>query len=219
MTTSTLVLLIYLLFLVPAMLMGFSFARRKLFRPHHKWVMTGITLANWVLIIAVMLGSYGGNVVPYLSMGIGQPSLLLPTIHLVTGGIAQMLATYLVILMWFEPALPKFMVTHKIKTPMRLTLALWLITAMLGLGIYIVWNAPASSAASITPVITEEASVVGTPDGVVTDAPVATIEPVSTAAIQPVATEDDGGRGRGRGRGGDDKPDDDKDNQDDTQDD
>lgn len=209
MTISTLILLIYILFLVPAMLVGFGFARRKLFRPHHKLVMTSITLANWVLIIAVMLGSYGGNVAPYLSTGIGQPSLLLPTIHMVTGGIAQILATYLVILMWFEPALPKFMVTHKIKTPMRLTLSLWLITAVLGLGIYIVWNAPASSAENITPVITEEASpdapsVVSTPDVVVTDAPVATIEPVSTTDVQPVATEDDGGRG------GDDKDDDDK---------
>jgi hypothetical protein len=107
-----------------------------------------------------------------------------------------------------EKSLPKFMVTHKIKTPMRLTLALWLITAMLGLGIYIVWNAPASSAESIAPVITEEASVVSTPDVVVTDAPVATIEPVSTADVQPVATEDDSGRG------GDDNDKDDDDKQD-----
>ncbi|HRF97330.1 MAG TPA: hypothetical protein PLZ51_19110, partial [Aggregatilineales bacterium] len=140
MSTSTIVLLIYIFFLVPSMLMGFGFARRKLFRPHHKLVMTGITLTNWALIITVMIGSYGNNVAPYLSTGIEQPSLLLPTLHLITGATAQFLATYLVIMMWFEKSLPKWFVIHKIKTPMRLTLGLWLLTAVLGLGIYFVWN-------------------------------------------------------------------------------
>lgn len=201
MTTSTLVLLIYILFLVPTMLVGFGFARRKLFRPHHKLVMTTITLVNWVLIIVVMIGSYGGNVAPYLSTGITQPSLLLPTLHMITGAIAQFLATYLVILMWFEKSLPKFMVTHKIKTPMRLTLSLWLITAVLGLGIYIVWNAPSSSADNIAPVATDEVPLSteepisteavpmdNTPEPVMTDEPVSTEEPVATD--EPVSTEE-----------------------------
>ncbi len=195
MTTSTIVLLIYLLFLVPAMLVGFGFARRKLFRPHHKMVMTTITLVNWALIIAVMIGSYGGNVAPYLSTGISQPSLLLPTLHLITGAIAQVLATYLVILMWFEKSLPKFMVTHKIKTPMRLTLSLWLITAVLGLGIYIVWNAPASSADSLAPVATDEVPVAtdvvptdSTTEPVMTEESVSDDEPVMTD--EPVETEE-----------------------------
>lgn len=212
MTTSTIVLLIYLLFLVPAMLVGFGFARRKLFRPHHKLVMTTITLVNWVLIIVVMIGSYGGNVAPYLSTGITQPSLLLPTLHLITGATAQFLATYLVILMWFEKSLPKFMVTHKIKTPMRLTLSLWLITAVLGLGIYVVWNAPSSSADNIAPVATDEVPVatdeapvdstaepvmteaVPMDEPVMTDEPVATEEIAATEAVivteEPVATEE-----------------------------
>lgn len=56
--TSTTVLLIYIFLLVPAMLVGFGFARRKLFVPHHKLVMTSITAINWVLIAWVMVGSY-----------------------------------------------------------------------------------------------------------------------------------------------------------------
>ncbi|MDZ4672679.1 MAG: hypothetical protein SH821_17595 [Phototrophicales bacterium] len=194
MSTSAIVLLIYILFLVPAMLVGFGFARRKLFRPHHKLIMTSITMINWVLILVVMAGSYSNNVAPYLSTGIEQPSLLLPTLHLITGATAQFLATYLVILMWFEKSLPKFMVTHKIKTPMRLTLSLWLITAVLGIGIYIVWNPPASSADALSPVSTEEAPI--STDEAPSDAtlePVMTDEmPVSTeeAVVAPVATQD-----------------------------
>jgi hypothetical protein len=186
------------------MLMGFGFARRKLFRPHHKLVMTGITLTNWALIITVMIGSYGNNVAPYLSTGIEQPSLLLPTLHLITGATAQFLATYLVIMMWFEKSLPKWFVIHKIKTPMRLTLGLWLLTAVLGLGIYFVWNAPSSAGDLASPVSTDEApisteAVTGdsTTEPVVTEegTPAAiegTVEPVVTeeGTAEPVATEE-----------------------------
>jgi hypothetical protein len=44
------VLVAYVFLLIPLMLIGFGFARRKLFVPHHKLVMTIITIANWFLI-------------------------------------------------------------------------------------------------------------------------------------------------------------------------
>jgi len=195
MSTSTIVLLIYIFFLVPAMLVGFGFARRKLFRPHHKLVMTSITIINWILILIVMQASYRSVVAPTLPDGLSEAMYLIPTLHLVTGGIAQLLATYLVIMMWFEKSLPKWFVIHKIKTPMRLTLSLWILTAVLGLGIYIVWNAPVGAGDNLSPVSTEEAPISteeaitnpdATPDG--TLEPVATSESTPDGTLEPVTT-------------------------------
>ena len=51
-------LLAYLLLIIPAMIVGFVFARRGMHRPHHKWTMTAITIVNWILIIFLMLAAY-----------------------------------------------------------------------------------------------------------------------------------------------------------------
>jgi hypothetical protein len=102
MSMSTVTLLIYILLLAPAMIVGFVFARRKLFAPYHKFTMTGITLFNWVLIVLLMLVSYRNFVLPGLPDNLSDIRNLLATVHLATGAIAQLLATYLVILMWTE---------------------------------------------------------------------------------------------------------------------
>ena len=100
--SSDLNLLAYILLIVPVMLAGFVFARRKQFRPHHMLVMTTITLVNWVIILLLMAGRYADSVAPHLKEGLGEPARLVPSIHLVFGAAAQVLATYLVILMWTE---------------------------------------------------------------------------------------------------------------------
>jgi uncharacterized membrane protein YozB (DUF420 family) len=203
MTASTITLLLYLLLLAPGMIAGYIFARRKMFQPHHKYLMTTITLVNWVLIAIIMVVSYSRYVAPFLPDYLSDVRGLLATIHLVTGGLAQLLATYLVILMWtertrFERLLPYRI--QRIKTPMRLTLALWLTTVVLGLGIYLTWYiatpAPddslppaATEAAAPDPAATEAAA----PDPAATEA--AAPDPAATeaAAPDPAATEAAGG--------------------------
>ena len=132
MSPSDLVLLIYIVFLVPAMLVGFSFARRRLFIPQHRAIMTGITIINWILIFTLMLVTYRRDVAPQLPDHLTALNVLIPSIHLITGLIAQLLATYLVIRMWFTYELPNWFKIVNIKTPMRITLGLWLATAVLG---------------------------------------------------------------------------------------
>lgn len=132
MSPSDLVLLIYVVFLVPAMLVGFSFARRKLFIPQHRAIMTSITIINWILIVLLMLVTYRRDVAPQLPDHLTALNILIPSIHLITGLIAQLLATYLVIRMWFSYQLPNWLKIVNIKTPMRITLGLWLTTAVLG---------------------------------------------------------------------------------------
>ncbi|MGB1285679.1 MAG: hypothetical protein ACPG7F_04015 [Aggregatilineales bacterium] len=185
MSSSQLTLLAYVFVLMPGMLLGFFFARRKMFQPHHKMVMTTITIVNWVLILLLMAVSYSSFVLPALQDGQTDIITLLPTVHLITGGLAQLLATYLVLLMWTEntPLEPIILYRIKnIKTPMRMTLALWLITVMLGIGIYVTWNAPVSADVAGAPVSTEEA-----PDASSTED---ASDPAATEAAEDTADED-----------------------------
>jgi uncharacterized membrane protein YozB (DUF420 family) len=212
--SANITLVLYLVVLVPLMLLGFYFARRKMFFPHHKMVMTGVVILNWILIFAVMAGSFRSGVMPGLPGSLSDIRILLPTIHLLTGAIAQLSATYLVILMWTERTPYEKLVPFrikKIKTPMRVTLSLWLITVLLGFGIYGTWYGGSSAAEGSTePVATEEATAES--QGVATEAAVepqstedtvateAVVEPQSTenvvateAAPDPAATEDSDG--------------------------
>src|SRR5579859_4632729 len=131
MKTSDLVLLAYVILIAPAMLLGFFFARRKMFEPYHKFTMTAITIVNWILILGVMLPTYL-TLLPDVPGNLRQPGYLVPTLHLIPGAIAQILATYLVIRMWFEKQLPEWFKVQNIKLVMRTTLTLWLLTAVLG---------------------------------------------------------------------------------------
>jgi uncharacterized membrane protein YozB (DUF420 family) len=165
-TTSTLTLAAYILLIVPAMLVGYVFARRKMFRPYHKAVMTIILIVNWVLIAFVMAVSYSGGVAPYLQEDAGryisEPLVILPTIHLIVGALAQILGTYLVLRMWAEDLklkfIPQRLMVSNIKRYMRLTLALWLLTAVLGIVTYFAFYPPgkALEVSEINPAATLE---------------------------------------------------------------
>lgn len=154
---ADLTLIAYVLLLAPAMLVGFFFARRQWFEPHHKMTMTTITLVNWVLIIALMIGSYAAGVLPRLGENVSNPRYLLPTLHLITGTLAQLTATYLVIRMWFENQLPDWFKVQNIKRPMRFTLATWLVTVLLGVSIYVTWYVGQPAVVQDDPIATQEA--------------------------------------------------------------
>ena len=140
MSTSDMVFLAYVLLIVPAMIVGFVFARRKMFVPYHKFTMTTITIVNWLLIIFVMAVSYKNYVLPSVPAKLGDLGILVPTIHLVPGLIAQLLATYLVIRMWFENQLPEWFKVKNFKFFMRTTLALWLLTFLIGIGNWLLFR-------------------------------------------------------------------------------
>ncbi|MCA9905194.1 MAG: hypothetical protein KC547_15165 [Anaerolineae bacterium] len=179
---ADLTLLAYILLLVPAMLIGFFYARRKRFDSHHKPIMTAITLVNWLLIIFLMFVSYQQGVLPSLSQNLNNPRYLLPTLHLVIGGLAQIVATYLVIRMWFEKQLPGWFKVSNIKRFMRFALAGWLIAALLGIAIYVTWYAastPSDPAAPVSAESTPEATPEVTPDAAPEATPEVTAEPAS----------------------------------------
>ncbi len=215
-STSDLVLLAYLILLVPLMLVGFGFARRKLFVPHHKLTMTTITIVNWILIITVMFVTYDKAVAPNVPQDLKYSAIFIPTLHGLFGITAQLLATYLVIRMWFEKQLPDWFKVQNIKRYMRTTLGLWLLTALFGLTTWAVFNrdflsskaavepartaeaVPASTKQATAPVKTKEATPAATKAGTVEPAttkqatPAATkdVAPVTTAEATPAATQD-----------------------------
>ena len=146
---ADLTLLAYILLIVPAMLVGLAFARAGRHRPHHKWLMIGITAVNWLLILLLMLIAFITDVAPNLGQHLSHPRYFLPGIHTLLGLPAQLLATYVVFRMlredrqvrlarqrgetdlqkyWFKSA----------KWTMRAVLGLWLLTASLGIVSYVV---------------------------------------------------------------------------------
>lgn len=199
---ADLTLLAYLLLLVPGMIAGFVFARRGKHRPQHKYTMISITLLNWVLIVFLMLVAYNFDVVQNIGQQPGNPRYLIPTIHGVLGLVAQLLATYVIYRMLREDsqvaaaqkrgekgdALRRYWFLNA-KPIMRLTLTLWVVTALLGFFNYLIrydllpaftGNPPGR------PVVTEEAPA-ATPDIVMTEAPSATADVVVTEEA-PAAT-------------------------------
>ncbi|MCC7450163.1 MAG: hypothetical protein IT324_22285 [Anaerolineae bacterium] len=197
--TRDLTLLAYIFLIVPAMLTGFAFARRQMFVPHHKLTMTSVVIINWLLIIFLMLVSYRLAVAPKFPDRLNDPSLqfnIVPTIHLLFGLAAQIIGTILVLRMWFENVLPPALRFEPIKPWMRLTLALWLITAVLGAVTYLTWYKPRAAAPptpagvvatqAATPAATEEA----TPGGAAATQEATPASMVATQEVTPVATQE-----------------------------
>ncbi|MFQ3535515.1 MAG: hypothetical protein SNJ58_06525 [Aggregatilineales bacterium] len=194
-------LLAYIFLLVPLMFYGYSAARRHLFVPQHKYAMTFVTLLNWAIIAYLMAVSYSGAVPYYSERDPNQ--LIIPTLHLITGAVAQILATVSLIRMWFEYRLPMALRYEPIKPPMRLTFVLWLITAALGISIYISWYGVPLQPRPETPAVQPppEATPQATEEPNATPAPAATEDisatrtptappPATTEEPTPEATED-----------------------------
>jgi uncharacterized membrane protein YozB (DUF420 family) len=210
---ADLTLVAYILLIVPGMIAGYTFARRGLHRPYHKYTMMTIVVVNWFLIIFLMLTAYSYDVIGNIGAKPTNPRYLMPTIHGILGLVAQVLATYIVYRMVREDTLvargkqrgetkeqlSKYWFLNA-KKFMRLTLVLWLATALLGVFNYLIRYdiLPRFSNAPAAPVATEEPAA--------THEPAATLEAASTPEV---STDDDGDDNSGpgsdnSGRGSDD---------------
>lgn len=212
---ADLTLLAYILLIVPGMLAGLVFARRKLHRPHHQVAMIVITLVNWLLIIFLMVVAYRFDVIANISSHPGNLRYLMPTIHGVLGLVAQVLATYVVIRMIIEDVnvarakqrgeknLSKYWFKGA-KPFMWVILILWLVTALLGIVNYVIrydlitigggGNVPAPAATEEVPTDEPVTTPESTPEVSSTEEvePATTPEmtPESTPELQPVETSE-----------------------------
>lgn len=112
---------------------GFYYARKKKFRPHHANIQTTMVLLNLVLILSIMIPSF------YKFVILGGTTTgtvgTLMIVHAILGGITEGVALYLVFSERFK-VVPKPWRIKNIKPVMRLVLTVWTIVVILGIGIY-----------------------------------------------------------------------------------
>jgi uncharacterized membrane protein YozB (DUF420 family) len=224
---ADLTLLAYVLLLVPGMIAGLVFARRGKHRPHHRMTMTVITVINWLLIFFLMIVAYRFDVVGNLPEQPGNARYLMPTIHGLLGLPAQLLATYVVYRMLREDTqvaaakargeskeqLRKYWFLNA-KPLMRITLVLWLATALLGVFNYLIRYEvlPSFGTSPVAPLVTEEPVFSATEEASLPE-PANTPETLSLEpAFTPepaVTVEFDDDDNSGMGMGSDDEPGDD----------
>ncbi|MEO8611063.1 MAG: hypothetical protein ABI690_24415 [Chloroflexota bacterium] len=209
---ADLTLLAYVLLIVPGIIAGFVFAKRGKHRPHHRATMITITVFNWLLIIFLMIVAYRFDVLGNITDQPGNPRYLLPTIHGILGLAAQVLATYVIYRMLREDMLVargkalgeskdqlrKYWFLNA-KPLMRLTILLWLATAVLGVFNYLIRYdvLPTYASNQSPPALTEEPAATTEPTA--TESPAVTVEPAATLDVEmtedvemllPAVTED-----------------------------
>jgi len=197
---TDLTLMAYLLLIIPGMLAGLYFARKGHHRPAHKWVMITITVVNTILILGLMVVAYQFDVVDNIGSQPDNFRYLMPTIHALFGFPAQVLAIIIVVNMLQEDRavaaakkrgetdLSKYW-WNWAKPVMRLTLALWLITATFGVVSYLIRYdvlTISSAADTIEPVVTEEPATTPEVTPEMTDEP----DMGMTEEAEPMETEE-----------------------------
>ncbi len=120
-----------------ALLAGMMLARRKMFRAH-AFCQTTVVVLNLIPIFYFMAPIFHAGVQPGLPQRLSDPFYSVATAHAALGTIAEVFGLY-VILVAGTKLLPAALRFKKYKRWMRLELALWWLTILLGLGTYFVW--------------------------------------------------------------------------------
>ena len=120
-----------------ALLVGAFLARRKQFRAH-KYCQSSVMLLNLVMIFLIMAPSFHKQVQPQLPGGLKETYYLVPYVHAILGGIAEVLGIYIV-LVALRKLVPKKLRFKRYKPWMRTELALWWVVVLIGVCTYYVW--------------------------------------------------------------------------------
>lgn len=100
----------------------------------HRWLQTVATILNAIVVILVMLGSFQGYVLPEVGDNLAQRSVWVSLIHGVVGMAGFLLGLYIVLMA--NKLLPKFLRIKNYKTAMRKSYALYMLSAIFGLAVY-----------------------------------------------------------------------------------
>jgi uncharacterized membrane protein YozB (DUF420 family) len=114
---------------------GFTFARRKRFEVHEKWMFSGIVLVA-ISFFAWMAPSYIGNFHVIVNE-LYSPGVMVTNIHVALGTITGILAIYIILRMKFD--LPQKFTVKRVKRLMRTTFTLWWLTFIFGLSFYLIY--------------------------------------------------------------------------------
>ena len=123
-----------------ALLAGALLARIRKFRAH-ACCQSVIVLVNLVIIAAVMVPSFRNQVAPKIPLRLGRPYYALATAHAAAGTVAECGGLYLVLAAGTKLLPAKLRIT-RYKLWMRLELAAWWATLILGVATYGRWYVP-----------------------------------------------------------------------------
>jgi hypothetical protein len=138
---ADLVLLLEILMGV-GLLLGAQLARSKRFRAH-AWCQSVIVLANFMVIVVVMVPSFHLHVGPKLPLKLGKAYYALATAHAALGTITEIASLY-ILLAAGTKILPSKLRMADFKIWMRSVLMLWWLELLLGLALYVRWYVPHS---------------------------------------------------------------------------
>jgi len=120
-----------------ALLVGAVLARKRHYRAHG-FCQGTVVLLNLGIIIRYMVPSFRRAVVPGIPGDLGDSYYWLATLHGVAGLVTEVLAIY-VLLVAGTKLLPTRLRFRRYKSWMRVTLALWLVTFLLGVATFLRW--------------------------------------------------------------------------------
>ena len=124
------------------LLAGAQLARSKRFRAH-AWCQSVIVLANFIVIVVVMVPSFHTHVSPRIPLKLGKAYYALATAHAALGTITEIAALYILLAAGTD-VLPSKLRMTDFKIWMRSVLTLWWVELLLGLAVYVRWYVPHS---------------------------------------------------------------------------
>ena len=123
-----------------ALLVGAMLARKRRFRLH-AWCQSAVVLLNFVVILVVMVPSFGVRVAPKIPVKLGRPYYALATTHAALGSIAEIGGLYILLAVGTKVLPQRFRITEY-KRWMRSVLVLWWLVLLLGFATYARWYTP-----------------------------------------------------------------------------
>lgn len=112
---------------------GAVLARRKRFPPHCR-LLTAATFLNWLPLLVGMIPQWTGLIGSDLS----SPFVSVPMLHGIAGLFVQALMTYTVVRMNWLKRLPP----RRPRWLMRIAMALWMLSVVSGIGVYLLFYTP-----------------------------------------------------------------------------
>ncbi len=120
-----------------ALLAGIVLARRGHYRAH-AWCQSGVVLLNLVLIAFIMAPSFSRQVAWAVPASLTDSYNAIAVAHGALGAVAALLGLY-ILLVAGTNILPRHIRFTRYKPWMRMTLALWWLVLLLGVGTYVRW--------------------------------------------------------------------------------
>ena len=122
------------------LLIGAWLARKRRFR-QHAWCQSIIVLLNLAVVAAMMVPSFGIQVLPRIPARLGRAYYGLATVHATLGTLTELAGLYILVSAGTS-VLPERLRITNYKLWMRSVLVLWWTVLLLGAGTYTRWYVP-----------------------------------------------------------------------------